>query len=72
MAEPDARLARIKDLRDRAEGYFSDAEFREDQESRVTRYYQAIATSLLALTIQNEIIIELLKEQQALGELSRE
>jgi len=67
MAETDERLTAIKDLIARAEGYLSDAEFREDQESRVTRYFQAMNSSLLALTAQNQLIIELLSKQQSYG-----
>jgi hypothetical protein len=59
-------------LIERAEGLLSDAEFREDQESKVVRYFQAITTTLLALAAQNEMIIELLSKQQAYGSLSNE
>jgi len=72
MADIDPRPANIKSLVERAEGLLSDAEFREDQESKVVRYFQAIATTLLALAAQNEMIIELLSKQQAYGSLSNE
>jgi hypothetical protein len=67
MAETDERLTRITDLIARAEGYLSDAEFREDQESRVTRYFQAMNSTLLAVAAQNQLIIELLTKQQSYG-----
>ncbi len=70
MAE-DPRPAKIKDMLERAEGFLSDAEFREDQESKVVRYFQAISMALLALAAQNEVIIDLLK-QQADASLARE
>jgi hypothetical protein len=72
MPEIDPRPAKIKELVERAEGFLSDAEFREDQESKVVRYFQAISTALLALAEQNEMIIELLSKQQAYGGLSSE
>jgi hypothetical protein len=72
MAEIDSRPAQIKELVERAEGFLSDAEFREDQESKIVRYFQAIATTLLAVAAQNEMIIELLSKQQAYGSLSNE
>jgi hypothetical protein len=67
MAETDERLTRIADLIARAEGYLSDAEFREDQESRTTRYFQAMNSTLLAVAAQNQLIIELLTKQQSYG-----
>ena len=72
MAEVDPRPAKIKDLLERTEGFLSDAEFREDQESKTVRYFQAISTALLALAAQNEMIIELLSKQQAYGSLASE
>ena len=70
MAEVDPRQVKVKELIERAEGFLSDAEFREDQESRVTRYFQSISTTLLALALQNELILESLAKQQAYGGLS--
>ena len=72
MADIDPRPANIKAMVERAEGLLTDAEFREDQESKVIRYYQAIVTALLALAAQNEMIIELLSKQQAYGSLANE
>ena len=64
MAETDERLTELQELVARAEGYLSDAEFREDFEMRQVRYMQAMATLLLALQRQNELVIELLKKAQ--------
>lgn len=64
MAETDEKLTELQELVDRAEGYLNDAEFREDFEMRQVRYFQAMATLLLAIERQNEIVIELLKKAQ--------
>jgi len=64
MAETDERLTESQELVDRAEGYLNDAEFREDFEMRQVRYLQAMATLLLAIERQNELVIELLKKAQ--------
>jgi len=70
MAEPDERLGRIRDLVNRAEGFISDAEFRDDYETRTIRYQQAMADTLLAIQLQNEIVIELLTQQAELDRLA--
>jgi hypothetical protein len=72
MAEPDERLTQINELVERAEGYISDAEFREEQEIRMVRYLQAVASTMLALKLQNEMVIELLRQQQELDRLAAE
>lgn len=72
MAEDDERRTRITELVERAEGYISDAEFREEQEIRMVRYLQAVASTMLAVCIQNDMVIELLRQQQELDRLAAE
>ena len=64
MAETDERLTRAKERVDMAEGYMTDAEFREEHDTRVLRYHQATCNALLALYLQNQVIIEMLRKQQ--------
>lgn len=64
MADDDERTADLEELMDRAEGYLSDAEFREEFEMRHVRYLQATCTLLLVQARQNVLIIELLKKAQ--------
>ena len=71
MADDDERTTRITELTERAEGYFNDAEFREDRDLQLVRYLQATASTLFAIAIQNEMIIELLTKQQGYDALSR-
>jgi len=63
MADNEEKLARIRELSDIAEGYISDAEFREEVDTKVVRYLQAVCQALLVLKMQNEMIIEALTEQ---------
>jgi len=63
MADTDERLTLIQQLLNKAEGYVSDADFREEHESRVLRYNQAMCSLLLAQCMQNQIFIELLQKQ---------
>jgi hypothetical protein len=63
MADQEERLAQIREMTDIAEGYISDADFREEVETKVVRYLQAIAQELLVLKVQNDAIIEALTEQ---------
>ena len=69
MAETDERLQRAKELIDIVEGYISDAEFREEHETQLIRYMQAVSNALVAVSLQNLVIIDLLK-QQGSGALS--
>ena len=64
MAETDEKSTELQELVDRAEGYLNDAEFREDLEMRQVRSLPAMATLLLAIERQNELVIELLKKAQ--------
>ncbi|NLW51642.1 MAG: hypothetical protein GXY85_12495 [Candidatus Brocadiaceae bacterium] len=64
MADTDARQNELAELIEKAEGYLSDAEFREDMEMRQVRYLQAMTTLLLANARQNEAMIELLRKAQ--------
>ena len=70
MAKTDEGLQQARALAEMAEGYLSDAEFREDFEARQVRYFQAISSLLLAITKQNDIVIALLKEQTESGGLA--
>jgi hypothetical protein len=63
MADHEEKLARIREMTDIAEGYISDAEFREEVDTKVVRYLQAISQALLVLKMQNDVIIEALSEQ---------
>jgi hypothetical protein len=63
MADNEERLARIRELSDLAEGFMSDAEFREEVDTKVVRYLQAVTQQLFVLKLQNEILIEALTEQ---------
>ena len=63
MARIHDQLAAIAELADRAEGFLTDAEFRDEMEMKNLRYYQAIAHYGQAQYLQNEIIIELLARQ---------
>ena len=64
MAEMDEKLERAKELMERAQGFLSDAEFREEHETKQIRYLQAMSNSLVVLYLQNELIVDLLKKQQ--------
>lgn len=64
MADTDERMTELRALVEQAEGYLSDAEFREDVEMRSIRYSQAMTNLLLVLAKQNELVIELLKKAQ--------
>ena len=70
MADTDARLEEVVARTRRAEGFMSDAEFREEVESKVVRYLQALSETMIAVIRQNEVIIDLLKAQGEFGDLS--
>ncbi|MHC4481382.1 MAG: hypothetical protein ACYS8K_06405 [Planctomycetota bacterium] len=70
MAENEELTQQVTQLVERAEGYLGDAEFRDEVETRFLRYLQAISDLLIAGTIQNRMIIELLSRQQELDSLS--
>lgn len=70
MAETDERAAQADEMVDLAEGYMADAEFREDYDVRQLRYLQATCQLLLAISVQNRIMIDLLAAQRELGTLS--
>ncbi len=63
MARIHDQLSAIAELADRAEGFLTDAEFRDEMEMKYLRYYQSTAHYLQAQYLQNEIIIELLARQ---------
>jgi hypothetical protein len=70
MTEADERAERITQLIERAGGYLTDAEFRDEIEMRFQRYLQAMADLLVAISMQNQVMIELLTRQQAYDSLS--
>ncbi len=70
MAEPDERSAQVNELMENAEGYISDAEFRDDLDMRQLRYMQATCALLRATAIQNQMILEMLREQRDLEALA--
>ncbi len=63
MADIDETLQEVNGFVERARGFISDAEFREEVETKQIRYMQATSDLLLAVTFQNGLIIELLKAQ---------
>jgi hypothetical protein len=62
MAKREEILAHVTELVENAEGYMTDAEFREEMDVKNSRYYQATSHLLWALTEQNRVIIRLLRE----------
>jgi len=66
MAVTKEQMDEIVGLIENAEGFTTDAEFREELDSKVIRYLQSICSALRAQCAQNKIIIELLARQ--LGE----
>lgn len=64
MADTDERLTKAQQRVDIAEGFMTDAEFREEHETRLIRYLQATCNALLAMYLQNQVIIEMMKKQQ--------
>ena len=69
MADVDETLQRAKEYIDRAEGFVSDAEFREEYEMRVVRFLQAISSSVIAVYLQNQVLLESLRKQQDIDSL---
>lgn len=63
MADIDERLAQARQQLEHAEGFVSDAEFREEHEERTIRYQQATCHLLMGLFTQNEVIIDLLRDR---------
>ncbi len=63
MPETDERLSKAKELANSAEGFMSDAEFRSEHETKLVRYMQSVSHSLLAICLQNEVLLERLGEQ---------
>ena len=69
MADADERMEQITELLRKAEGFMTDAEFREEMETKQIRYLQAISHALLSLALQNQVIIDLLRSQSEYGDL---
>ncbi len=68
MADMQELLSSAQHKVDLAEGYMSDAEFREEHDTRLIRYLQSTANILLAIYQQNQVIIDMMaKQQDALG-----
>lgn len=57
MADATETLKRANELVELAEGYMSDAEFREEMDIKQIRYLQAIANVMLALKLQNDLLL---------------
>ena len=70
MADSEQILEEATSQLERAQGFMSDAEFREDVETKQTRYLQAICAAMISGCLQNQAIIELLKRQGEGGDLS--
>jgi hypothetical protein len=64
MAETDERLSKAQELANSAEGFMSDAEFRSDHEMRIQRYLQSMAHSMMAVYLQNQVILEKLGAEE--------
>jgi hypothetical protein len=62
MAKREEIMAEVQQMLDDAEGYMTDAEFREEMDVKNSRYFQAMSHLLMALTRQNQIIMRLLRE----------
>ena len=64
MAENNEEaVGRINELLTRAEGFMTDAEFREEMDMKNLRYQQAMSHTLLAMSEQNRLILDLLRKQ---------
>ena len=63
MGRIQDQLSQITEEADRAEGFLSDAEFRDEMDMKYLRYYQATSHFLFAQYLQNQVIIELLARQ---------
>ena len=70
MADTDERLERANQLLRNAQGFMSDAEFREDAEVKQVRYLQAISAAMVSLALQNQVILDVLKKQGEYGDLA--
>jgi hypothetical protein len=70
MADTDETLEQATELLHRAQGFMSDAEFREDVDTKQTRYLQSISASLIAVCLQNGVIIDMLTRSGEGGDLS--
>lgn len=70
MVDIDETLEQATALLRRAQGFMSDAEFREDVETKQTRYLQAISAAAITACLQNEVIIDLLTRKGEGGDLS--
>jgi len=72
MPEEDERLSEAAQRVETALGFVSDAEFREEHEMRQIRYLQAMSNALVAIYLQNQVMLEIMQQQQRLESLSRE
>jgi len=57
------QLEEIVSLIENAEGFVTDADFREETDTKVLRYLQAACSALLAQCKQNQIIMSLLNPE---------
>ncbi len=68
MADYEEQLNTAQEHANLAEGYMSDAEFREEHDTRLIRYLQANSNLLLSIYLQNQVMIQMMaKQQDALG-----
>ena len=63
MAETEEKLQQAQDFIHRAEGFMSDAEFREDTEMKIVRYLQAATAALTGIFYQNQVIAAMLMQR---------
>jgi hypothetical protein len=64
MADAEETLKRADSLIELSEGYMSDAEFREEMDIKSIRYLQAMANQLMAIKLQNDVIISHFRKEE--------
>ncbi len=69
MATAEELLERAHEHAESAEGFLSDAEFREDPEIQQIRYLQVVSHATLAVYLQNQVLLEAIREQGGLSGL---
>ncbi|MGD2175339.1 MAG: hypothetical protein PVJ27_08045 [Candidatus Brocadiaceae bacterium] len=70
MANAEELLSQAEENFELAQGYVSDAEFREEHETRVVRYLQAITRTMMAVYLQNAVLLEAMGEEGGYGAVS--
>jgi hypothetical protein len=64
MPDIDETLKRANSLIELSEGFMSDAEFREEMDIKSIRYLQAMANQLMAIKLQNDVIISYFRKEE--------